>query len=230
MLLVLATSLPFANPTTLFLVAVFLMVGYWLHAQSRLLDWLASSWRLKWLLLSILILYGWFTPGIPLIAEPELNWPSREGLVVGLQRALVLVLLVGAVKLALLGIAREQLAAGLIWMAQPLQWLGVNTQKIAVRLALCLDAVPELEQRLRQQSAVLETNGPESVATRSSSSRLIDKAVDLIHSLEVEAQQMPSAQQTTSSLNIQSASPPMAQWLWPVLLVVILFASMRLVA
>lgn len=105
---------------------------------------LAMSRRLKWFFLSIILIFGWFTPGTPLLEWMGAWSPGREGLVMGLQRTLVLVLAVAAVVWLLHVTSRESLVKGLLWLTRPLAPLGLPRERFAVRLVLTLEALPQV--------------------------------------------------------------------------------------
>lgn len=96
--------------------------------------------RLRWLYLAILIVYGWWTPGAPLIPGLDTLSPSQQGLAYGLQRVAVLVLIVGAVHLLTRTTERSRLLAAIMVTTSP--FLGRELrERFAVRLLLTMDAV-----------------------------------------------------------------------------------------
>ncbi len=96
--------------------------------------------RLRWLYLAILIVYGWWTPGVPLIPGLDTLSPSQQGLAYGLQRVAVLVLIVGAVHLLTRTTERSRLLAAIMVTTSP--FLGRELrERFAVRLLLTMDAV-----------------------------------------------------------------------------------------
>lgn len=118
---------------------------------------LAAAWRMvkrmRWLFLSIIVFYFWFTPGhgIGAVASP---WsPTMEGVQQGLLRVLALVTLVLAVNLLLQTTSREALLTALLWVLSPLRRIGFSYERFAVRMMLVLDAVPRV-QTLYQRDAV----------------------------------------------------------------------------
>jgi energy-coupling factor transporter transmembrane protein EcfT len=90
--------------------------------------------RTRWVMLSLLLIYAYSTPGMPMFTAG----PSREGLHEGaLQLARLLDALAG-LAILLDHLHRLQLIAGLYTLFIPLQWLGVSRVRLAVRLALTL--------------------------------------------------------------------------------------------
>lgn len=96
--------------------------------------------RIRWLLLSIVIIYLWVAP------EPSSGGgaalPSLGDLVLALRRAGVLVVLVAAVELLRQTTPVPRTAAAIAQVLTPLGWLGVDTRRFATRVALTLEAVP----------------------------------------------------------------------------------------
>lgn len=102
------------------------------HKLSQLLR------RTRWIMLSLLLIYAYSTPGQAIVATLGMLSPTREGVADG---ALQLIRLMGALAglAILLGrLPRQQLIAGLYLLLAPLQWGGLSRERFAVRLALTL--------------------------------------------------------------------------------------------
>src|SRR5690606_32729505 len=98
------------------------------------------------LLLSIIILYGWFTPGewlLPVIGPLS---PTGPGVVVALQRGLVLLAMVALVILVIDGVPRMALAGGLMRL---FGFAGSSGRRFGRRMALMFEALPGMEQAAR---------------------------------------------------------------------------------
>lgn len=146
-LLALASALPSMSLAALALLSALSLLAHLRLAPAGAARLRAGLWRLRWLLLAIFVLYVGFTPGEPLwSALPGL---SREGLAEGLRRALVLIDLLLAVYLLLALTAVAELVAAIRMLLAPLRPLGVDPQRIGLRLALALDGIGEMEGRLR---------------------------------------------------------------------------------
>ncbi|HUG97931.1 MAG TPA: hypothetical protein VMQ83_01985 [Gammaproteobacteria bacterium] len=113
---------------------------------------LRSLRRIRWLLLSIVIIYLWVAPEPGLAGRP---WylPSWSELDTALRRAGVLVVLVTAVELMRRNTEVPAIAAGLVLLLVPLARLGVDTGVFARRLAMTLDAVPLTAERVAHAAA-----------------------------------------------------------------------------
>jgi energy-coupling factor transport system permease protein len=94
--------------------------------------------RTRWIMLSLLLIYAYSTPGTALIGAWGVYAPTIEGLTDGaLQLGRLLAMLSGlAILLSLLN--REQFIGGIYVLAYPLRWIGIARERAAVRLALTL--------------------------------------------------------------------------------------------
>ncbi len=94
--------------------------------------------RTRWILLSLLVIYAYATPGealLPLLG----NWsPVREGLQDGAAQLLKLLAALASVAILLQKLSRAELIAGLYSLFAPLKFLGISRERCAIRLALTL--------------------------------------------------------------------------------------------
>ena len=100
--------------------------------------------RLRFLWLSLVILYLWFTPGDALWPALGAWSPTVQGAAQGAVRIGVLALMVAAAQLLLQTTGTAQLVAAVHRLSRPLQWLGLNRDRFALRLVLVLETVPRL--------------------------------------------------------------------------------------
>ena len=124
------------------LAGIYLLSGF--PAMDRLLVMLK---RLRWLMLAIVLVYGWWTPGAALFPVAGVLSPTVEGLQLGLIRMLVLVIIVAAVHLLLQRTERTQLLAALMQLFTPLCSLQ-GRSRIAVRIVLSMEAVGQIQPLL----------------------------------------------------------------------------------
>ncbi|MGB7650777.1 MAG: hypothetical protein WBL62_06260 [Gallionella sp.] len=94
--------------------------------------------RTRWILLSLLVIYAYATPGqaaLPMLGD----WsPVREGLQDGTAQLLKLLLALASLAILLEKLPRLQLIAGLYSLFSPLKFFGVSRERCAIRLALTL--------------------------------------------------------------------------------------------
>jgi hypothetical protein len=105
-------------------------------ARAQLLKLLR---RTRWLLVVLVLAYGYSLPDAA--ALPALGWlsPGVEGLRAGGLRAARLVLLLAGLALLLAYTTRPRLIYGLYGLARPLAALGFDRRAFVVRLGLTLD-------------------------------------------------------------------------------------------
>ena len=94
--------------------------------------------RSRWLLLTMLVMFGWLTPGTPLANIPG---ASQEGLLLAVENLARLVIALSAVALLLKALTPPELVAGIRVLLAPLALLKISRDRIAVRLALTLNEV-----------------------------------------------------------------------------------------
>jgi energy-coupling factor transport system permease protein len=136
----------------LLLAGAVLLAALYFTGQARLAPALVMLRRLRWLLLSILMVYLFFTPGQ--LLWPGVAWgPTVPGLGEGLRRVAALALLAGAVSWVLGGTAQDELLSALLWCLRPLTWVGVAPERLAVRITLTLEAVGTAQRLYREVAA-----------------------------------------------------------------------------
>lgn len=101
--------------------------------------------RVRWLLVAVVLTHGWFTPGLTLLPALGALSPTQQGIWLALWRALVLLELVAAAALVL-AVAGADGIAGALYRLAPAR--GGFRERLAVRVALCLQAVPGLQAAL----------------------------------------------------------------------------------
>lgn len=107
--------------------------------------------RLRYLLLVILLLYGWTLPGDPLIPWAGRWSPAVQGLMAGGMHILALIVLVAGVQVLLISTPRGSLVAALRWWFYPLRLIGLSADRSALRLVLVMEAVPRISDLVRDQ-------------------------------------------------------------------------------
>lgn len=146
-LLVFVTGLALARPALLgagigLLLLLNLLTGF--PAPGVLLRMVL---RLRWLLLALLVVYGWWTPGETLFPALGSLSPTLPGLRQGLLRVTALVCIISAVHLLIQTTERGQLLAALMLITGPLLHPEAK-ERFAVRLLLTLEAVGQVQQMM----------------------------------------------------------------------------------
>ncbi len=106
--------------------------------------------RTRWVMVSLLIVYGYATPGELLWIEGGMVSPTREGLSEGLLQLARLAFSLTGLSIVLYLLSLRELIGGVYTLTRPLRYLGVSPERIAVRLALTLHYV---ESALREVGA-----------------------------------------------------------------------------
>lgn len=103
--------------------------------------------RMRWILISVFLIYAYSTPGDSLWLELGAFSPGRDGMAEGLLQLLRLTTVLAGLSILLSLLSPAQLVAGLYTLAHPLRLVGLSRERFAVRLALTLsyaeNAVPE---------------------------------------------------------------------------------------
>ncbi|HUW26323.1 MAG TPA: hypothetical protein VMW07_07325 [Gallionella sp.] len=124
--------------------------------------------RTRWIMLSLLLIYAYSTPGQPLLDMLGVFSPSREGMIDGVSQLTHLLAALAGLAILLERLHRQQLIAGLYTLFVPLQWLGLSRERLAVRLALTLHYAEAamLRKSGRWQDALDSLLEPHDEATR----------------------------------------------------------------
>lgn len=99
--------------------------------------------RVRILLLAIIVLFAWFTPGEALLAGLPGFSPTREGVMLAMEHAGRLIVVVCCVALLLEMLSPDRLISGLHALCRPGIVLGLSAQRVALRLLLVLRYVDD---------------------------------------------------------------------------------------
>jgi energy-coupling factor transporter transmembrane protein EcfT len=94
--------------------------------------------RTRWIMLSLMLVYGYVTPGEALWAQAGMLSPTQQGLLEGVLQLSRLVFMLAALSVVLNTLSRQQLIGGLYTLMFPLRCFGLSRERVAVRLALTL--------------------------------------------------------------------------------------------
>ena len=169
--------------------------------------------RLRWLLLAILLVYGWRTPGIGLFPAIGSWSPTGAGLVVGLLRILSLVLIVAAVHLLLQVTSRGELLPAIMQLIRPVT-TNAGRERLAVRILLSIEAVA------RVQTLVSDTLKEHPLYNRRLST--LGAAAQVLYRAALDR----AAQAGVGVIDITELdSPPLWQWLIPLGLCAVIYIT-----
>lgn len=132
---------------------------------SRLLAVSRVLWRMRWFFLVLLVSYGWSLPGAALWSAPVWLTPTLEGVEAGVIQALRLALLLTVLDYGVLSLEAERLLSGLVTLIAPLRRLGMDTERVTVRVALTLRVIEQpISWKEAMQSLSQDQIGNEGVA------------------------------------------------------------------
>ena len=131
----LVAIMQFLAPEILLIAAGFVLLIALLLSPHKLMQLLR---RTRWIMLSLLLIYAYSTPGQPLLDALGMFSPSREGLSDGVLQLTRLLSALAGLAILLDRLHRQQLIAGLYILLAPLHLIGVSRERVAVRLALTL--------------------------------------------------------------------------------------------
>jgi len=208
--LVFVAMLAFPAPSALFISSLLLILLYLRDGGAHVRPALVMLRRMRWFLLSILLIFCWLTPGTPVIQWPGLNdWlPTEEGISNGLLRVVALVLVIASVNLLLRSLSRQELLTAIYFLARPLQLVGVKAETVALRMTLVFDAMGEVQQMVTQ-----------SIPEKDHVPRRLDR-MGLLASgvLSAVIERAGQAPQEEIVVLVMLERPPLWQWCLPILL------------
>ena len=138
---------------TLFLIGVPLLIIASTLSVARLLVLLR---RTRWIMLSLLLIYAYTTPGSALLAPLAQYSPTEQGLAAGLIQLSRLVFALAGLSVLLSLLPQRQLISGLYVLAYPLRFAGWSRERIAVRLALTLNYAESMPVTLANWRSIIE--------------------------------------------------------------------------
>ena len=149
LLILLAASLPALDLRALTILLLTLLLAA-LRAPGA--DWrrlLRTSFRLRWLLVSIVVLHLGFAPDRVAVFGGALWLPGPAAAQAAAAQALLLVVLLAGVELLRATTPAQHVAAALVRLLQPARPFGVRPGRFARRLAMTLEAVPRTGDMLK---------------------------------------------------------------------------------
>lgn len=146
----------------LLLAGVPLLLAACAFSPSRLFTLLR---RTRWIMLSLLFIYAYATPGTAVWAALAQFSPTHEGLIDGLMQLSRLAFALAGLAILLSLLSQQQLIGGLYTLAYPLRYFGLSRERIAVRLALTLyyaetamlDSKADWRSKIKQMLAARES-------------------------------------------------------------------------
>jgi len=209
-------------PQLWFSVAVLLL--FYLLTQSNTAHW-SFTWRMlkrmRWLFLSMLVIYLWFTPGQAVIPLFDDYSPTWQGIKMAVYRIGSLIVIVMAVNIVIKSTSTELITSGLLWLLTPLRHVGLPHERLALRIILTFNMISEIQYEydlLKRSKGVNPPNRQDTSNNSYDFMQRLDRLAELGANLFINVVQ--KAQQTherSIELPVESA-PPLYQWGMPLLL------------
>jgi len=128
----------------LVVLAVVLLLALFYFRVSR---FMAMIRRMRWLFLSMLIVYAYTTPGEYLNHWPFDMAPSYEGLRDGFYQIARISLVLASISLLMATSTRENLMTGIYALIKPLSFLGISPERFTARLYLTLQYMDQVKKQ-----------------------------------------------------------------------------------
>lgn len=145
-LLILAITINIVSDLALYFIAIVLVVALLIYRVSGVLK---SLYRLRWLLLSVSLIYAFTTAGEYIQQWPFAVSPTYEGLQQAGMQMFRLCLMVAGLTLFTATSDRQQIMSGFYSLVSPIKICGLLPERFAARLWLTLHYVEH-----RQQDAI----------------------------------------------------------------------------
>lgn len=209
-LIALAFACAIGHGIQLVLVTLLLLIATLFTRNVDWRAWFQALRRLRWLFVSLAVLFFWFTPGEPLFALglPAAIVPTWEGLALGAQRMFSLVLIVTGAQLLLQSTSRPELLHALYVLSWPLAVIPGLRERFALRLVLTMERVASVQLVVTQARM-------QSMAGRGA---LRARWGELVHALFARTLVLADQAGTDVIFIDQYERPPL--WQWVALLVV----------
>lgn len=139
-LIVLAIMLQFLEQYALAAIAIGVLLTASIFYTKLLRKMLKRS---RWLLLTLMLIFSFTTPGEYLPWWTMQIAPTYEGLESGLLQSIRLIVMLAGLAILLGSTQREQLMAGIFQLLMPLRCLGIGSERFTARLWLTMHYVEE---------------------------------------------------------------------------------------
>ncbi|MGV3583269.1 MAG: CbiQ family ECF transporter T component [Methylophilus sp.] len=148
LLLTLAVALTQLAVTYQIVLFVFLITG---TVLSHLKSFSNMLRRVRWLLVILLIIYAFSTPGEYVRGFPIWFSPSYEGIQTGLMQVVKVMIMLAALSVLLTTTPRGLLIGGIYQLLSPFSMLKVDAKRFAVRIWLTMHYVESNASRTQQK-------------------------------------------------------------------------------
>lgn len=142
------------SPIQMAFLAVCLFAAMLLHSFKH---WFLMLKRMRWLFLSMFLIYAFNTPGEFVRDWPLNGWfdwpPTYEGLQAGTLQLVRLMMMLAGVGLMLATTTTSSMIEGFYVLLKPLKYIGLHPERFAARLCLTLHYIESNNLKQDRQSA-----------------------------------------------------------------------------
>ena len=197
------------------LAAALLLASVYLIAKLSVSQFWQMMLRMRWFLISIIVVYFWFTPGRAFSPELANNlWiPSIDGVEQGLLRVACLALIVAAVSAVLQSTTRDQLVAAIFSLVSWTRYIRLQPERLAVRISLTLEYLFTVQTMISEKKSQLE----QTVHFKQRLRNMAKAVTAVFVNVNKKAQE-----EELTEVDIINAEPiSLLQWLFPIALIVL---------
>ena len=151
--ILMAVLIPHLKLLTLFGLAFVLSLAL---TFFRVRSFISMMRRMRWLFLSMLLVYAYTTPGEYLSNWPLDFAPSYEGLREGVHQVFRVSLVLAGISILLATSTRENLMVGIYTLIKPLNILSVSPERFTARLCLTLQYIEHAKKQSVKQDRALD--------------------------------------------------------------------------
>jgi len=208
----------FGNLSTLLFASLIFAVALAKPELVNFSAYLQQLRRLKWFFFSILLLYVWFTPGNAILPNFPVLSPSSEGIQLGSERVIALMYIVFALHILIKTIASDRLIEAILWCLQPLKWLGLPHQSLAIRISLTLKILDQVQVFCSRPSPEADRQHPPIGFFQRMLQKIdgvAERVTEIFANVIQSAENMPTQ---AVAIDMGGSLPPISQWLYPMIL------------
>lgn len=147
-LMLMVVCIPRLQPNQLLALGLLLSAGLVYFRVSRFFLMLR---RMRWLFISMVLIYSYTTPGQYLANWPIDLAPTYEGLSQGMLQIAKICLVLAGISLLMATSTKEALMVGVYSIIQPLKYLGLHPERFTARLFLTMQYIEASESKPKLQ-------------------------------------------------------------------------------
>lgn len=162
--------------------------------RDFLAPFLRAVRRMRWFFLSIVVLYVWFVPVEDVSLVGEITEPVWyiDGVVSGLERVMVLAVILVAVTSFIVTTDRNALLNAVLWLSRPAVCFGLSPETIAVRFTLLFSVLAEMQMLVEETRSVAQASQLSRWERwRDSASTLFTETIDRAMSAPLDSLALP---------------------------------------